>query len=149
MYYCEFLVFFHISRSQCSHFVHHFFNKSLIKTHIIIINETIINDLNSDFSLLFLKNYINNKYSLQEYEFEIFIGENNINNYPDNTLILFLLNKYKSNSITIKTYKNANDTLNQLNDYEKFLEKQISLKDEDIKSFSLEAKKLLDDLNSI
>ena len=124
-------------------------NKSLIKTHIIIINETIINDLNSDFSLLFLKNYINNKYSLQEYEFEIFIGENNINNYPDNTLILFLLNKYKSNSITIKTYKNANDTLNQLNDYEKFLEKQISLKDEDIKSFSLEAKKLLDDLNSI
>ena len=124
-------------------------NLSLIKAHIIFINETIINGLNSDFSLLSLKKYINSKYSLQEYEYEVFIGENNINNYPDTTLILFLLNKYKANSITIKTYKNAFDAQNQLNDYEQFLEKQISLKDEDIKSISLEGKKLMDDLNAI
>ena len=124
-------------------------NSSLTKTHIIIINETIINNLNSDFSLLSLKNYINNKYSLLEYEYEIFIGENNVNNYPDNTLIVFLLNKYKTNAITIKTYKTSFDAHNQLNDYEQFLEKQISLKDEDIKSVSLEVKKLMDDLNSI
>ena len=124
-------------------------NLSLIKTHIIFINKTIINGLNSDFSLLSLKKYINSKYSLQEYEYEVFIGENNINNYPDTTLILFLLNKYKANSITIKTYKNAFDAQNQLNDYEQFLEKQISLKDEDIKSISLEGKKLMDDLNAI
>ena len=124
-------------------------NLSLIKVHIIFINETIINGLNSDFSLLSLKKYINSKYSLQEYEYEVFIGEKNINNYPDTTLILFLLNKYKANSITIKTYKNAFDAQNQLNDYEQFLEKQISLKDEDIKSISLEGKKLMDDLNTI
>ena len=80
-------------------------NSSLIKTYIIFINETIINDINSDFSLLSLKDYINNKYSLQEYEYEVFIGENNINDYPDTTLILFLLKKYKTNSITIKTFK--------------------------------------------
>jgi len=124
-------------------------NSSLTKAHIIIINETIINSLNSDFSLLSLKNYINNKYSLQEYEYEIFIGENNVNNCPDNTLIVFLLNKYKANGITIKTYKTSFDAYNQLNDYEQFLEKQISLKDKDIKSVSLEVKKLMDDLNSI
>ena len=124
-------------------------DSSLIKTHIIFINEIKINGLSSDFSLLSLKTYINNKYSLQEYEYEVFIGENNINNYPDTTLILFLLNKYKANSITIKTYKNAFDAQNQLNDYEQFLEKQISLKDEDIKSISLEGKKLMDDLNAI
>ena len=124
-------------------------NSSLTKAHIIIIHETIINSLNSDFSLLSLKNYINNKYSLQEYEYEIFIGENNVNNCPDNTLIVFLLNKYKTNAITIKTYKTSFDTYNQLNDYEQFLEKQISLKDKDIKSVSLEVKQLMDDLNSI
>ena len=71
-------------------------DSSLIKTYIIYINETKINGINSDFSLLSLKNYINNKYSLQEYEYEVFIGENNINDYPDTTLILFLLNKYKT-----------------------------------------------------
>ena len=99
--------------------------------------------------MLSLKDYINNKYSLQEYEYEVFIGENNINDYPDTTLILFLLNKYKTDSITIKTFKNAFDAQNQLNDYEQFLEKQILLKDEDIKSISLEVSKLMDDLNSI
>ena len=124
-------------------------DSSLIKTHIIFINETKINGINSDFSLLSLKNYINNKYSLQEYEYEVFIGENNINDYPDTTLILFLIDKYKTNSITIKTFKNAFDAQNQLNDYEQFLEKQILLKDEDIKSISLEVSKLMDDLNSI
>ena len=46
-------------------------NLSLIKVHIIFINETIINGLNSDFSLLSLKKYINSKYSLQEYEYEV------------------------------------------------------------------------------
>jgi hypothetical protein len=124
-------------------------DSSLIKTHIIFINEIKINGLSSDFSLLSLKTYINNKYSLQEYEYEVFIGENNINNYPDTTLILFLLNKYKENSITIKTFKNALDAQNQLNDYEQFLDQQISLKDEDIKSISLEVTKLMEDLNSI
>ena len=124
-------------------------DSSLIKTHIIFINEIKINGLSSDFSLLSLKTYINNKYSLQEYEYEVFIGENNINNYPDTTLILFLLNKYKENSITIKTFKNALDAQNQLNGYEQFLDQQISLKDEDIKSISLEVTKLMEDLNSI
>ena len=124
-------------------------NSPLIKTHIIIINEIKINGFNSDFSILSLKNYINNKYSLQENEYEIFIEENNINNYPDNTLILFLLKKYKVNTITIKSYRTPFDTQNQLKDYEHFLEKQISLKDEDIKSISLEVKDLMDDLNSI
>ena len=124
-------------------------NSSLIKAYIIFINETIIKDINSDFSLLSLKDYINNKYSLQEYEYEVFIGENNINDYPDTTLILFLLNKYKANSITIKTFKNAFDAQNQVNDYKQFLEKQILLKDDEIKSISLEVSKLMDDLNSI
>ena len=124
-------------------------DSSLIKTHIIFINEIKINGLSSDFSLLSLKTYINNKYSLQEYEYEVFIGENNINKYPDTTLILFLLNKYKENSITIKTFKNALDAQNQLNGYEQFLDQQISLKDEDIKSISLEVTKLMEDLNSI
>ena len=125
------------------------YNSSLIKTHIIFISETIISGFNSDFSLLSIKKYINKKYSLQENEYEIYIGENNINNYPDNTLILSLLKKYQANVITVKTFRNAFDAQNQLNDYEKFLEKQILLKDEDIKTISLKVKKLMDDLSSI
>ena len=92
---------------------------------------------------------INKNYFLSEDEYEILIGENVISNVSNNTLVLKLLEKYKSNNIKIKTFKNIFDLQNQLNSYDNFLSKNISLKTDDIKLLKEEYSSILNDLNNI
>ena len=92
---------------------------------------------------------INKNYFLSEDEYEILIGENVISNVSNNTLVLKLLEKYKSNNIKIKTFKNIFDLQNQLNSYDNFLSKNISLKTDDIKLLKEEYSNILNDLNNI
>lgn len=121
----------------------------LLKSKIFFIYDSDIKDFNSKYTLKDLKNYINTKYSNQDFDYELLIDKTPIKNLPDNTLILELLNKSNTNIIKLKTYKNSFDVLKQLNNYEKYLTENILLKDEDIKLIGLEYKKLTDDLNSI
>lgn len=121
----------------------------LLKSKIFFIYDSDIKDFNSKYTLKDLKNYINTKYSNQDFDYELLIDKTPIKNLPDNTLILELLNKSNTNIIKLKTYKNSFDVLKQLNNYEKYLTENILLKDEEIKLIGVEYKKLTDDLNSI
>ena len=96
-----------------------------------------------------LKTEISKNYFLTEDEYEIFIGEKNINAEPNNLNVMKLFEKYKSNNINIKTYKNILDLQNQLNNYENFLTKNISLKINDIDLLSKEYENLKKDLNNL
>ena len=57
-------------------------------------------------SLSELKNEIRKNYFISDDEYEIFIGEKNINKESNNTTVFKLFEKYKSNNINIKTNKN-------------------------------------------
>ena len=96
-----------------------------------------------------LKTEISKNYFLTEDEYEIFIGENSINNEPNNINVMKLFEKYKSNNINIKTYKNILDLKDQLNNYENFLSKNISLKTNDIDLLSKEYENLKNDLSNL
>jgi len=96
-----------------------------------------------------LKTEISKNYFLTEDEYEIFIGENSINNEPNNINVMKLFEKYKSNNISIKTYKNILDLKAQLNNYENFLSKNISLKTKDIDLLSKEYENLKNDLSNL
>ena len=96
-----------------------------------------------------LKTEISKNYFLTEDEYEIFIGENSINNEPNNINVMKLFEKYKSNNINIKTYKNILDLKDQLNNYENFLSKNISLKSKDIDLLSKEYGNLKNDLSNL
>ena len=96
-----------------------------------------------------LKTEISKNYFLTEDEYEIFIGENSINNEPNNINVMKLFEKYKSNNINIKTYKNILDLKDQLNNYENFLSKNISLKSKDIDLLSKEYENLKNNLSNI
>ena len=96
-----------------------------------------------------LKTEISKNYFLTEDEYEIFIGENSINNEPNNINVMKLFEKYKSNNINIKTYKNILDLKEQLNNYENFLSKNISLKSKDIDLLSKEYENLKNDLSNL
>lgn len=96
-----------------------------------------------------LKTEISKNYFLTEDEYEIFIGEKSINNEPNNINMMKLFEKYKSNNINIKTYKNILDLQNQLNNYDNFLTKNISLKIKDIDLLSKEYENLKNDLGNI
>ncbi len=96
-----------------------------------------------------LKTEISKNYFLTEDEYEIFIGENSINNEPNNINVMKLFEKYKSNNINIKTYKNILDLKDQLNNNENFLSKNISLKTKDIDLLSKEYENLKNDLSNL
>ena len=96
-----------------------------------------------------LRTEISKNYFLTEDEYEILIGENNINNEPNNMIVMKLFEKYKSNCINIKTYKNILDLKNQLNNYENFLTKNISLKTDEIDLLSKVYENLKNDLSNI
>ena len=100
-------------------------------------------------SLSELKNEIRKNYFISDDEYEIFIGEKNINKESNNTTVFKLFEKYKSNDINIKTNKNIFDLQNQLNIYDNFLTKKISLKSDEINFLSKEIENLKNDLNSI
>ena len=119
---------------------------SIMKAEIILKYDFIKKECNKDMTLFDLKKYINTKFHIQEYEYEIFIGEHNINCLSDDTSILNVLNKYNLNIIIIKAYKNIIDILNELNNYEHFLTKKISLKDNEIKKIKEDEEKINEDL---
>ena len=96
-----------------------------------------------------LKYQINKSYSIQDDEYELFIGETCISNMPNDTPILNILNDHKDNKIRIKSFKNLFDIQDQVNEYENFLKRTISLKDEEMALLNNETEKLLQDLNSI
>ena len=96
-----------------------------------------------------LKYQINKSYSIQDDEYELFIGETCISNMPNDTPILNILNDHKVDKIRIKSFKNLFDIQDQVNEYENFLKRTISLKDEEMAVLNNETEKLLQDLNSI
>ena len=96
-----------------------------------------------------LKTEISKNYFLTEDEYEIFIGENSINNEPNNINVMKLFEKYKSDNVNVKTYKNILDLKDQLNNYENFLSKNISLKTKDIDLLSKEYENLKNDLSNL
>ena len=97
----------------------------ILKTKIILKYDFIKKESNKDITLFDLKKFINTKFNMQEYDYELIIAEHNINHLSNNTSILNLLNKYKLNKIIIKAFKNVVDILNELNYYEKFLTKKM------------------------
>ena len=96
-----------------------------------------------------LKYQINKSYSIQDNEYELYIGETCINYMTNDTPILNILNEHKVNEIRIKSCRNIFDIQDQINEYENFLIRTISLKDEDIALLNNEYENLLKDLNNI
>ena len=128
-----------------------------------IVNEDNINDIkvclafnynikikiSEKMTLSELKNAIRKNYFISDDEYEIFIGEKNINNESNNTTVFKLFEKYKSNDINIKSNKNIFDLQNQLNSYDNFLTKKISLKSDEINLLAKEIENLKNDLSNI
>jgi len=121
----------------------------ILKTKIILKYDFIKKESNKDITLFDLKKFINTKFNMQEYDYELFIAEHNINCLSNDTSILNLLNKYKLNKKIIKAFKNVVDILNELNYYEKFLTKKISSKEDEIIFLKKEHEKLTEDLKNI
>ena len=122
---------------------------TLLKSKLIIIFDFIKKEQISNMTLLDLKKKINIKFNIHEYEYEIFINEIPISNLSNEILILSLLNKYNTNKITIKTFKSIFDIQNELNNYEKLLTKNISLKDNEINLLNIEYDNIKKDLQNI
>ena len=121
-------------------------NNSTLTTKIIIKFDFIKKESNLNMTLSDLKSYINTKLHIQENEYKLFIGENEIKNFPNDTLITNIFNKYNINKITIQTFKTILDVLNILNKYEKYLTNKISSKEDEIKIIKSEDEKIRDDL---
>ena len=121
----------------------------VLKTKLITIFEFVKKDFNLNETLLDLKKYINVKFHIQDYEYELYIGENLVSNFPPDTLVSNLLNKYNINKITIKAYKSIYDIQIELNNYENFLTKNISLKENEISLLKKEYEYIKQDLKNI
>ena len=122
---------------------------TLLKSKLIIKFDFIKKEQISNMTLLDLKKKINIKFNIHEYEYEILINEIPISNLSNEILILSLLNKYNTNKITIKTFKSIFDIQNELNNYEKLLTKNISLKDNEINLLNIEYDNIKKDLQNI
>ena len=122
--------------------------KTDIKVHLNY-NYNIKINISEKMTLLELRNEISKNYFISDDEYELFIESNNINNEPNNTLVMNLFEKFKSNNINIKTNKNIFDLQNQLNSYDNFLDKKISLKTDEINLLTEEIESLKNDLNNI
>ena len=124
-------------------------NSNLLKTKLIIKYDLVKKELNSNISLSDLKKFINFNFNMNENKYELYIGENSINNLPDDTSILNLINKYNLNQITIKSFKNIFDVKNELNTYETFLTKNITLKNDEIDLIQKEYENIQKDLQNM
>jgi len=122
-------------------------NKLHMKLFLIYDIKLIVKDKKMNISDL--KQEINKSYSVQDDEYDLYIGETCINNLPNDSPILNILNDHKDNKIRIKSEKNIFDIQDQVNKYENFLKRTISLKDKDMELLNSEHEKLLKDLNSI
>ena len=105
--------------------------------------------LSEKMTLSELKKKINKIYFLSDDEYQLFIGGNNINKEPNTTLVEKLIEKYNSKNINIKSHKYIFDLQNQLNSYDNFLTKKISLKTDEINFLTKEIANLKNDLNNI
>lgn len=124
-------------------------NNIVIKTRITFIYDLSIKINDPKMTISDIKEQISKNYSIQENEYELLIGEKSINNIPNSTHILEVLNKYKDNKIKIKSFKNIFDIKKQLTFYDDFLSKNILLKDNDIKLLNSEHEKIKEDLKNI
>jgi nicotinic acid mononucleotide adenylyltransferase len=124
-------------------------NNKKIKAKIIFKYDQKIEISTPKFTLSDLKDEINKAYSIQENEYYLLIGENNITDLPNDTDINTLLAKYNEKKIVIKTFKNTIDIEKQLNDYENILSKQISIRNDEINLLKIEYEKIMQDLNNI
>lgn len=124
-------------------------NNEKIKAKIIFKYDQKIEISTPKFTLSDLKDEINKAYSIQENEYYLLIGENNITDLPNDTDINTLLAKYNEKKIVIKTFKNTIDIEKQLNDYENILSKQLSIKNDEINLLKIEYEKIMQDLNDI
>ena len=122
---------------------------TLLKSKIIIIFNFIQKEFNSNMTLFDIKNNINKKFNIYEYEYELFINEIPISHLENEVLIKSLLNKYNSNQIIIKAFKNVFDIQKELNNYEIFLSNNISLKDNEINLLNIEYENIKNDLQNI
>ena len=111
---------------------------------------TINNNINMTLSELYEE--ISKNYSIKVDEYELFIGNNSINNISGTTKVVDLLNKYKDkdkdNTIKIKTFKNIFDVHKQINDYESFLTENIAKKNEENKKLINEYENIIKELNN-
>ena len=123
-------------------------NSNLLKTKLIISYDLVKKELNSNIVLSDLKKFINTNFNLNEIKYELYIGENSINNLPDDTSILNLINKYNLNKVTIRSFKNVFDVKNELNTYETFLTKNITLKNDEIDLIQKEYENIKKDLQN-
>ena len=124
-------------------------NNGKLKVKILFIHDLQLNIKDKKMNISDLKYQINKNYSIQDDEYELFIGETCISNMPNDTPILNILNDHKVDKIRIKSFKNLFDIQDQVNEYENFLKRTISLKDEEMALLNNETEKLLQDLNSI
>ena len=124
-------------------------NNEKIKAKIIFKYDQKIETSTPKFTLSDLKAEINKAYSIQENEYYLLIGENNITDLPNDTDINTLLAKFNEKKIVIKSFKNIFDIEKQLNDYENILSKQISIKNDEINLLKIEYEKIMQDLNDI
>ena len=112
--------------------------------------DLIIKNPNKNLTLSDLRKEINRHYFLNENEYELLIGEKTLDKNISNDFSVFdIINKYKDNKITIKTFKNIFDTQKQINNYEHFLDNNILKKTDEIKSLDIEYSNFIKDLNNI
>ena len=122
---------------------------NLLNSKLIIIFDFIQEDSNSNMTLFDVKNKINSLFNIHEYEYELFINEIPISQLEDEVVIRPLLNKYNTNTIIIKAYKNIFDIQNDLNNYEHFLSNNISLKNNEINKLNIEYENIKKDLQNL
>ena len=106
-------------------------------------------NLSDKTTLTNIRAIINQKCFMGDDEYEIYIKDNKIDSEPNSANVLKLLEKYKSNVIYIKTKKNIFDLYNQLNIYDTFLTKNISLKTNEISILKTEIENIKNDLDNI
>ena len=121
----------------------------LIEVKLIMLFEFTKSKPNVNITLNDLIKNINLKFHLEEHEYELYIDNNYIYNLPPNTLLIDLFNKYQSNNVKIKTFKNIFDVLKEMNNYEQFLINKIQLKEKEIDSLNKEYKSIIEELQNL
>ena len=121
----------------------------LIEVKLIMLFEFTKSKPNVNITLNDLIKNINLKFHLEEHEYELYIDNNFIYNLPPNTLLIDLFNKYQSNNVKIKTFKNIFDVLKEMNNYEQFLINKIQLKEKEIDSLNKEYKSIIEELQNL
>ncbi len=127
--------------------------KNILTLKFIFTYDLVINHTNKNMTLSELRKEISKNYSVKVSEYELFIGNNSINNLSDisdTTTILNVMNRYKikENIIKIKTFKNHFDVQKQIKDYDKFLAENIMRKSEEIDLLNNEYENIIKDLNN-